>query len=243
MIKEWLAGLADLLYPSLCAACGEALSEGEDTICTVCRWNMPLTDYWTLPDNYMTELLAGRIPFEHASALMFFSHHSDYRLMIHRMKYGSRRDIARATGRLYGYYLCGSEYYSDVTHLVPVPLHWTKRIKRGFNQSEELCRGMAESMGVGVDTRLLRRTRRTATQARKSRSDRWRNVEGAFKVKRRFDGGHILLVDDVVTTGSTIEACGSALAEKFPDMRISVAALSVVKRALPSRSVAELPEI
>ena len=240
-----MRNLGETLYPQLCAVCGESLAEGEDIVCTACRWGMPLTDYWLQPDNYLTELLAARFPFEHASALMFFMQESEYRGMIHSMKYHSRRDIAHALGRLYGYYLCQSPLYDDVTCLVPVPLHWTKRLKRGYNQSEELCRGMAESMGVRVDSRSLRRIRRTATQARKSRSDRWRNVEGAFGVKRpgAFSGGHILLVDDVVTTGSTIEACASAIVRDVEDVRLSVAALSVVRRTLSARSDAQIEEL
>lgn len=232
MIREWLGSLFELVFRPSCAVCGEGLLKGESTICTTCRWDMPLTDYWSMRENYLVERLAGRFPFVHASALMFFRHDSQYRSLIHRMKYSSRPDIAHSLGEIYGLYLSQSELYRDIEIVVGVPLHFTKRIKRGFNQSEEFARAVAQSMGVEYDHNSIRRIKRTQTQARlQSGEQRARNVEHAFRVVHpdRIAGRKILLVDDVITTGATIEAVALAITSQSPSTIISIGAIAVVK--------------
>ncbi|MEG1607819.1 MAG: ComF family protein [Mucinivorans sp.] len=244
MIRQWLSDLGELLFPPLCAVCGRALVSGEKVICTTCRWDMPLTDYWSIKDNYLSELLAGRVDFTHASALMFFKHQSSYRELIHRMKYGGRRDVAYTLGLIYGQYLSESQFYSHVDMLIPIPLHWTRRIKRGYNQSELICRGMAHSMGVECCTGAVRRVRRTKTQAqRRGQVERWRNVEGAFAVvhPEKLQGRCVMLVDDVITTGSTTEACAHALSAQSQLKGLWVGALAVVRSTKPINSIA--PEL
>lgn len=197
---------------------------------------MPLTHYWAAKDNFAIELLAGRFPLNHACALMFFENHDQYRLMIHRMKYGARVDIALAAGATLGTFLAESTFYQDVDIVVPVPLHWTKRIKRGYNQSEELARAIAIQMNVPSNFKILKRTKRTSTQAHKrSREERLKNVTDAFNVVKAqpLQGKHVLLVDDVLTSGATIEACALAMVKACPEVRISVATMAVVKRYIP----------
>lgn len=233
----WLRKLGDallrLVYPAVCPVCGEALVSGERAICVRCRWDMPLTDYWMEENNYACELLRESVPgLHHASALFFFRHESRYRDMIHTLKYSGRRDIATALGEMYGRELRESSLYDDATVLVPVPLHWTKRIRRGYNQAEEICRGMSRSMGIPMDFSSLRRVRRTRTQAlNRDHGQRMRNVKGAFRLVRpgKLGGQHIILVDDVLTTGATITACADAILCLLPQARISVATLAVVK--------------
>lgn len=232
MIAEWFVSLARAVFPARCAVCSAALQAGEHTICTACRWDMPLTDYWSVHENFMVERFAGRVPFAEASALMFFKRHNDYRRMIHRMKYGARRDVARVLGEIYGGYLRESELYRDVELIVPVPLHFTKFIKRGYNQSEEFARGIASQMGAQVERRALVRIRRTRTQARLKDSEaRAENVAGAFAIKRAelLEGRVVLLVDDVVTTGATLEAAARAIVEKCPSARLNLGAVAIVR--------------
>lgn len=227
-----LGSVFSLFYPRLCVVCNGELVEGESNICTGCLWEMPLTDFWTHQHNYVIEMMSARLPFEHGSALMFFSRHSQYRLMIHRMKYSARRDIAVMLGRMYGRFLSESPYYQSVDLIVPIPLHWTRRIFRGYNQAEEFARGLSESMGVACDFGSVIRRRITHQQARKDGHQRWANVRGAFAVSRteNLRGKHLLLVDDVLTTGSTIESCGSAIVAAVPDAKLSIATLAVVQR-------------
>lgn len=228
--------LVGLLYPELCPVCGRRLAFGERVICVRCRWEIPLTDFTTEAQNPVFIGLSGEIPeLRRAAALFFFHHDSRYRTAIHQLKYNGRRDVAQALGEWFGRELRESGLYDDVTLLVPVPLHWSKRIKRGYNQSEEICRGMARSLGVACDFGSLCRRRRTRSQARHtSHQARRRNVEGAFSVRRRaverLRGAHILLVDDVLTTGATIKACAAAIRAALPETpTLSVAALSVIR--------------
>lgn len=228
-----LRWLGNQLFPAICPVCGNALAPGERTICLHCRWDMPLTGYWMAEDNPACMMLRSHIAdLHHASALLYFRHESGYRAMIHSLKYSGRRDIAVALGEMFGRELRESALYDDIDLLVPVPLHWTKRIHRGYNQAEEICIGLSRSMGIPCDFRSLKRIRRTQTQALHRDSEaRRKNVEGAFRLRRpdRFCGRHILLVDDVLTTGATITACAEAIRNATPDARISVATLATVK--------------
>ncbi len=194
---------------------------------------MPLTDYWTGSDNPAAAMLRKRIPDLHqASALLYFRHESGYRAMIHSLKYGGRRDIAIALGEMFGSELRDSPFFDRADVLVPVPLHWSKRMQRGYNQAEEICAGLSSSMGIPCDFRALKRIRRTRTQALHRDSDaRRRNVEGAFRLRcpDRLRGRHILLVDDVLTTGATVTACAAAIRTALPEAVISVATLAVVR--------------
>ena len=239
-MKQWFPALfrwlADQLFPSVCPVCGNALGKGERTICLSCRWDMPLTGFWTAEENPAAAMLRKQFPnLKHASALLYFRHESGYRTMIHALKYGGRRDIAVALGAMFGRELRESSLYDDVDVLVPVPLHWSKRMRRGYNQAEEICVGLGRSLGIPCDFRLLKRVRRTRTQARHRDADaRRKNVAGAFRLRRpeRLRGKHILLVDDVLTTGATVSACAEAIAAALPDTRISVVTLAVVRKYL-----------
>ncbi|MDE5944433.1 MAG: double zinc ribbon domain-containing protein [Rikenella sp.] len=238
-LAGWGRRLVDWLYPAVCPVCGQALAEGERTICLACRWDMPLTDYWMADENPLLRMLRSRLPnLRHASALLFFRHESGYRAMIHALKYSGRRDIAVALGEMFGRELRESALYDDIDLLIPVPLHWTKRLRRGYNQAEEICIGLSRGLGVPYDFRSLRRIRRTRTQALHRDADARRlNVEGAFCLRRseRFQDRHILLVDDVLTTGATVTACAEAIYRVFPEARISIAALATVRKHLKKR--------
>jgi len=219
--------LISLFYPRYCAACGNSLWKHEEVICTWCDFHLPRTNFHLDPENPVNRLFWGRVKIENAAAFYFFHKGSRVQHLIHDLKYRGRKDIGNYLGRRFGFYLNQIPAFRSVELLVPVPLHKTKLMVRGYNQSEQFALGLKTSMKIPVDARNLIRTRSSETQTRKSRFGRWENVSGLFAVTapERLTGKHILLVDDVITTGATLEACAGALNE-VPGVRISVAAIA-----------------
>lgn len=217
----------NLIYPRLCLACGHSLFSNEKTICTSCLYHLPGTDFHKDKNNPVSQVFWGKVKLEAAAAYYFYSKGGKVRHLIHSLKYDGKKEIGIYIGKLYGMDLCSCPPFEDVDVIVPVPLHSKKLRKRGFNQSEMFARGIAISMNVKVDTKILFRSIASQTQTRKTRFNRWKNVENIFDIRKAgsLKDKHILLVDDVITTGSTIESCVHAL-EKIPFVRISVVAMA-----------------
>lgn len=229
-----LSDLWRLIVPAHCAVCGDALAEGEECVCTLCRATAPLTGYWREADNPVFRKCWGMVPVERASGFLFFAHASGWRRMIHDFKYRGAWRPARVVGAWYGGCLAESGLYDDVDVVVPLPLHPFKTCRRGYNQSEYIAEGIASQLGVPLDRASVGRRRNTASQALRPRRERAVNVENAFAVRRpeRLAGKHILLVDDVMTTGSTLLSCATAILNAVPDCRVSIAALAVSQHEL-----------
>ena len=181
------------------------------------------------------EVKVARIErYAYAAALFFYRAESDYSKITRCIKYQGRLEVGKHFGRLLGMKLAGSSLFSDVDAVVPVPLHWLRRWKRGYNQAEVIASGVSECLGIPMRPDILRRVRRTRTQTRLSIAEKRANVSGAFAIPAKPPAEptpfrHILLVDDVFTTGSTLMACFSALRSVFPpSVRISVATLGFV---------------
>lgn len=234
ILSDLLRDVVSLVFPPRCAVCGEPLARGERTVCTLCRATAPLTGYWREADNPVARKCWGLVPVYRASGFLFFLHGSGWRQLIHGFKYRGAWRSARVMGAWYGSCLKQSGLYDDVDAVVPLPLHPFKRMRRGYNQSEYIAEGIAGQLGVGVDRHSVRRRRNTASQALKPRRERAHNVENAFAVRRpeRLAGRHILLVDDVMTTGSTLLSCAAEILRAVPDCRVSIAALAVSRREL-----------
>jgi ComF family protein len=217
-----------LLFPRLCYACGEHLMKNEKIICTLCYVSMPKTNYHLSPDNPVEQLFWGRCMITRAAAFSFYSKGSRIRKLIHNLKYKGIKEIGEELGKIYGNNLKCSGFLTDIDLIIPVPLHPSRQKKRGFNQSEIISKGIAEVTGLVIDCNSLRRAELSDTQTKRSRYDRWINVEGIFEVIRseNLTGKHILLVDDVITTGSTIDACAGELL-KIEGVRVSAVALAV----------------
>jgi len=223
-----LNDLLNLLFPITCAACGNVLMKNERVICLTCNYYLPRTNFHLERDNPVAVIFWGRVRIENATAFYYFNKASRYRHLIHELKYRGRKDIGLELGRIFGYEMMVSPGFRLIDLVLPVPLHKKKLIKRGFNQSECIARGISEAMNKPLDTLSVIRAVYSDTQTRKTRYDRWLNVEGIFKVTDRSSlfGKHILLVDDVVTTGATIEACASEIL-KVEGTKVSVAVLAM----------------
>jgi ComF family protein len=217
-----------LLFPRLCYACGNQLLRNERLICTECYVLIPRTNYHLAAGNPVEQLFWGRCRIEKAAAFSFYNRDSRIRKLIHNLKYKGIRDIGHELGNIYGLALNGSSFLEGVDLIIPVPLHSSKKRLRGFNQSDIISDGLSEATGLPVDSTSLKRITITETQTRRSRYERWINVEGIFNISddTNIKGKHILLVDDVITTGSTIESCVNELL-KTEGVKVSVAALAV----------------
>jgi ComF family protein len=220
--------LLSLLFPRLCHGCGKHLVKGEKLICTECIVQIPRTNYHNEVDNPVERLFWGRCSIEKATAFSFYHPEGRVKNLIHDLKYNGISDIGYELGKIFGNILAGSGFLKDTDIIIPVPLHPSKERKRGFNQSLVISRGIAEITGLPVDSTSLLRISGTATQTRKSRYERWLNVDGIFSVSdySGIRGRHIVLVDDVITTGSTIESCANELL-KAEGVKVSVVALAV----------------
>lgn len=219
-----LSSILQVLFPSTCACCGDVLVRGERQICLDCLADMATTAFSAMDDNPVERQLIGRIPLVHATSTFLFRHDNTVRNAVHAMKFHGNTELCLMMGRQMGLDLLSSGRFDDLDLLIPVPLHWVRRLKRGYNQSELLCRGIGEVMNLPVCTNAVVRHRYTRQQSLQHSRSRAENVDGAFKIKKAniIAGKHILLVDDVLTTGATITACADAIA-KVPEVRISIA--------------------
>ena len=227
-MNAFFRNLIQTLFPSTCACCGDVLLTGEKQICINCLANLTATFYSAHDDNHTERQLAGRIPYQHATSLYVFRKGNTVQQLVHAMKFHSNSDLCIFMGRQMGLELLHSGRFDDIDLLVPVPLHWRRRLQRGYNQSELLCRGISEVMGRPVNKRALVRHRNTHQQSMQASGDREENVRDAFSVRHPDDlqGKHLLLVDDVLTTGATLGSCCDAL-KLVNNLKISIATLSI----------------
>jgi ComF family protein len=216
-----------LIYPELCVSCSKPLPTGVKCLCTNCRFHLPKTNFHLEKENPVIKQFWGKVKIEAAASYFLFTKGEKVQHLIHLLKYGKRRDIGVFIGEIYGYDLKKSKSFADIQVIIPVPLHPQKLRKRGYNQSECFAEGLSQSMKVAYDSTTLLRTTETQTQTRKHRFERFENVDRVFSVSNpsQISGKHILLVDDVVTTGSTLVACAEALLEQ-PGTRVSIATIA-----------------
>jgi ComF family protein len=199
----------------------------ESLICTECYVQIPRANFHLKPDNPVAQLFWGRCQIEKAAAFSFYTRDSRIRRLIQQLKYKGIKEVGPELGRIYALTLKPSGFLNGMDIIIPVPLHPSKKRKRGFNQSDLISEGISWVSGIPVVTGALVRKTISSTQTRKSRYERWTNVEDIFRVtdKDILAGKHILLVDDVITTGSTLEACANEIL-RIEDTKVSVLAMA-----------------
>ncbi|WP_324674018.1 ComF family protein [Hymenobacter sp. GOD-10R] len=215
LLRRALSDFVGLIFPQVCLACEEPLARGEEHLCTLCRAQLPYTDYHKLPanDNPLARRFWGKLPMRHALSYVRFLRRGRVQHLLHQLKYQGQRDIGIMLGRWYGAELTECSLAADFDLIVPVPLHPRKLAKRGYNQSDTFAEGLSLGMTVPWSATALCRTEHTDSQTRKNRTERWQNVAEVFEVAEPLSvlGKRILVVDDVLTTGATLEACAAAL--------------------------------
>ena len=222
--------IADFFFPRTCLVCGRVLLHNEEHLCTHCLMNIPRTDFCHTPDNAMSQLFYGKLYIERCSAYFYFAEGSDYRKLIHRIKYNGEKECGYYLGNLWVQEYQSSGFFDGIDYVIPVPLHPRKLRKRGYNQSAWIAAGIADAAHITLtDNALECHTERT-TQTRKGIYERWLSTREAFLLRPDTipPGSHVLLVDDVVTTGATLLACAEALQKAGID-HISMAALAVAR--------------
>lgn len=226
-LYDFFGDLLALFFPELCAACGKNLFKNEQVICTNCIYHLPVTNFHSDVENKLARQLWGRFPFIQAASFVYFQKGNRVQNIMHQLKYNNRPEAGYRMGQLYAYELKRSLQWIKPDLIIPVPLHPLKMKKRRYNQSEYIAKGMASVLDIPLTLNNLMRIENTETQTRKSRFARYENLKGAFLVSEAgvLNDKHILLVDDVMTTGATLEACSIELL-KIEGLRISVATVA-----------------
>ncbi|MDO4949930.1 MAG: ComF family protein [Bacteroidales bacterium] len=225
---SWLADIADYFFPRYCVVCGEALSGSEQFLCAKCLIQLPRTNLHLQSDNDVEKNLWGKIPLGKASAYLYYHKKGMVSKLIASLKYQGNAALGVFLGRCMATDLIATSFFSDIDFIVPLPLHKTRRKKRGYNQSEQLALGISSVTNIPIRNDIVVRKRDTDTQTSKSEVQRWENLQDSFECvsPEPLVGKHILLVDDVMTTGATVVACADAF-DKTRQLKISVLTLSV----------------
>lgn len=216
-----------LLYPHNCAGCGSDLLENDQEICMHCYSNLPETNFADYDGNPIEKIFYGRLPVSKATAGYYFHKQSVLQRLVHQLKYKGNKEVGWQLGKWLGLQLKSSNRFDGIDALVPLPLFPDKEKRRGYNQSTILCEGIADVLQLPVLNNAVTRKHYTDTQTKKGRSDRWTNVDNSFAIANAelLANKHVLLVDDVITTGATLEACGTAL-KTVQGLTLSIAALT-----------------
>lgn len=223
--RRWIEALGELFYPRLCVVCGNRLAEGEEVICTSCNIHLPRTNQYLYRNNEVEKIFWGKVHLERAASFFYYSKGSSYNRMIHLLKYRGKKELGENLGKMCAQELQQKDFWEGIDLLIPVPLHKDREKKRGYNQSEYLARGISELTGIPCCTSLVKRVVNTDTQIHQTVFERMENISGAFEweshVAESLAGKHLLLIDDVLTTGSTLLSCISALPGK-DRIRVSI---------------------
>jgi ComF family protein len=226
LLKEIKDSLLHLAFPHVCEGCGTDNLQPEHLLCLRCSSSLPSTNFHLHPNNPIEKIFLGRIEVSQAMAQYYFTKESLMQHLMHQFKYKANKDIGVYLGKLMGWAIAESNRFSNLDALVPLPLHKSKEHKRGYNQATVLCEGISSFINKPVLEDVVSRPEQTETQTKKGRIQRWQNMEEKFEMVNTsaIENKHVLLVDDVVTTGATLEACGHELL-KAKNVQLSIATL------------------
>jgi ComF family protein len=227
---KFLKEVYALFYPEVCLCCQNHLTTNETIICVHCRHDLPLTNFSAEVNNLVEKSFYGRSKIESATALFYFYKKSNVQTLIHALKYKNQQQVGVVLGNWLGEEIIESNRFSNIDYVIPVPLHKKKLAARGYNQVTTFGESLAKKLQVTFAECFLKRVSYTNTQTKKIRLDRWKNVQELFIVENIADleNKHILLIDDIITTGATLEACCKAF-EKVHNLKISIACMAYTK--------------
>lgn len=231
-IKSLLRDATGILLPQDCPVCGKPLDRDERFVCRKCLMGLPLTHYHEIEFNPMEQLFAGTIPIERAAAYFHYEKGSNYASLLHDLKYRNRPQLGRWLAARAATLMEPHGMWQGIDVMIPVPLHITKLAKRGYNQSQYIARGIADVTGIAVKP-WLKATEAHASQTHKGQLARLENARGIYRPTRNAaplaQAGHVLIVDDVVTTGATLLSCATALLHDYPQLKISFFTLAAAR--------------
>lgn len=219
-----------IFFPEVCLGCNESLASHESIICLNCRHDLPLTNFSFEENNLIEKSFYGRIPLENATSLFYFFKKGNVQRLIHELKYNKQQQVGTFIGDWLGEQLVESKRFETIDCIIPVPLHPKKLKKRGYNQVTTFGESLAKKLAIPYYSTILIRVSSTKTQTKKLRLERWKNVQELFHVSNNaaLENKHILLIDDVITTGATLEACYDALSHT-KNLKISIACMAYTK--------------
>ena len=226
-LKQAAGDLLHLFYPHICAGCGDSLPSSSQHLCMDCLLELPETNFQHITGNPVEKIFYGRIKIRSAFASYYFSKNSPLQQIIHAFKYQQNKEVCYQMGVLMGQHIKASSILNDIDLIIPMPIHRDREQKRGYNQADILAEGISGVTGIAFRTDLVIRKKSTATQTHKGRGERWKNVQSVFEITdhQSIQNKHILLVDDVITTGATVDACGEMILKAQPSS-LGIAALA-----------------
>lgn len=214
-LKSYLNDFAHLIYPHHCEGCGSDVLQNNQLLCVECLLQLPETGFAAIPENVIEKRFYGRLPLQAGAAAYYFTKESLIQHLMHQLKYKGNKEVGFYLGKLLGYQLQQSNRFNEIDVLVPLPLNPKREFKRGYNQAMMICEGVAEVLQKPIAAKAVIRTVFTETQTKNDRIHRWENMDGVFAVANAtsIKHQHVLLIDDIITTGATLEACGKIILE------------------------------
>lgn len=231
-VKTFWDGVLHLLLPDRCVICENELTKKEQILCSCCWSELPLTGFETSNEpTHLDRLFWGRVRVHSTYSLMYYRKNNFYKKVLYDLKYNYRPDIGKKMGEVLGDKLNQMKNFKSVDVILPVPLHRKKKKVRGYNQAQAIAEGVAKATGIPINEAIMERTMHNESQTKMSRFNRWENIKESFSVTAHVHNyNHILIVDDVITTGATLESIIRQIQEKSPYIRISIASLAVANK-------------